>query len=170
LARSHLEPGSLDKEIIQVGILVRDVEESARKLEKLIGIGPFKILEPEYRDLTFHGKVGKFKIKVGLARAGAIQVELMQPLHGETIYDEYARRRGYGLHHLAIRTDNMEQSIEEMQAKGFKVIQSGNRPGVKWAYLDTEQQTGIIFELVEWKQLKQSPDSRDTQPCDDNTT
>ena len=145
------ESRSLGKEIIQVGILVRDVSEAAKRLEKLIGIGPFEILEPEYRDLTYRGKSGKFKMRIALARAGPIQIELMQPLYGETIYDEFAQRRGYGLHHLGIKTDNMEQSVKEMQEKGFRVIQSGNRPGVKWAYLSTEDQTDVIFELLEKK-------------------
>ena len=89
----NMQSGSTGKEIVQVGILVKDVEDAARKLEKLIGIGPFEILEPEYRDLTFQGKVGKFKIKIGLARAGPVQIELMQPLYGETIYDEFASER-----------------------------------------------------------------------------
>jgi methylmalonyl-CoA/ethylmalonyl-CoA epimerase len=147
-----LQTSSKSVEIIQAGILVRDVEEAARKLEKLIGIGPFQILEPEYRDLTLHGRPARFKIRIALAKAGPIQIELMQVLSGETIYDEYARRKGYGLHHLAIRTESMDESITEMKARGFKVIQSGNRPGTKWAYLDTEEQTDIIFELVEKKE------------------
>jgi hypothetical protein len=147
-----VESGSLGKEIVQVGILVKDIAEAAKRLEKLIGIGPFEILEPEYRDLTYRGKTGKFKMRIALARAGPIQIELMQPLYGETIYDEFAQRRGYGLHHLGIKTDNMEQSVKEMQEKGFRVIQSGNRPGIKWAYLSTEEQTGVIFELLEKKQ------------------
>jgi hypothetical protein len=150
------ESGSLGKEIIQVGILVKDVAEAAKKLEKLIGIGPFEILEPEYRDLTYRGKTGKFKIRIALAKAGPIQIELMQPLYGETIYDEFAQRKGYGLHHLGIKTDNMEQSVKEMQEKGFRVIQSGNRPGVKWGYLSTEDQTDVIFELLEKKQTSSS--------------
>ena len=147
-----VESGSLRKEIVQVGILVKDIAEAAKRLEKLIGIGPFEILEPEYRDLTYRGKTGKFKIRIALAKAGPIQIELMQPLYGETIYDEFAQRKGYGLHHLGIKTDNMEQSVKEMQEKGFRVIQSGNRPGVKWAYLSTEDQTDVIFELLEKKQ------------------
>jgi hypothetical protein len=150
---SDLQKPSKRVEIIQVGILVRDVEETARKLEKLVGIGPFQILEPEYRDLTLHGRPARFKMRIGLAKAGPIQIELMQPLSGETIYDEFASRKGYGLHHLAIRAENMEQSVSDMKARGFNVIQSGNRPGVvKWAYLDTEEQTGVIFELIEWKE------------------
>jgi len=148
----NAESRSLGKEIIQVGILVKDVAEAAKKLEKLIGVGPFEILEPEYRDLTYQGKTGKFKVRIALAKAGSIQIELMQPLYGETIYDEFAQRKGYGLHHLGIKTDNMELSVKEMEDRGFRVIQSGNRPGVKWAYLSTEEQTGVIFELLEKKQ------------------
>ncbi|MGA3406302.1 MAG: VOC family protein [Candidatus Bathyarchaeia archaeon] len=141
---------SSGKQIIQVGILVEDVEESARKLEKL-GIGPFRILEPEYRDLTFHGKVGRFKVKIALANAGPVQIELAQRIYGETVYDDYFNRKGYGLHHLGIQAENMEHSVKEMEKKGIRVIQSGNRPGVKWAFLDTEDKTGIVFELIEKK-------------------
>lgn len=80
-----MQQESQGSEIVQVGILVKDVEQTAKKLEKLIGIGPFEIFEPDYRDLTLHGKPGRFKMKIGLAKAGHIHVELMQPLYGETI-------------------------------------------------------------------------------------
>jgi len=56
--------------------------------------------------LTYRGKTGRFKMRVALANAGPVQIELMQPLYDETIYDEFAQRKGYGLHHLGIRTDN----------------------------------------------------------------
>ena len=127
------------------------MEETAKKLEQLLGIGPFRIFEPEYKDLTYKGKPGNFKLKIGLAKAGSTLIELTQPVCGETIYDDFARRKGYGIHHLGIRTDNLEESVKEMESKGFKVIQSGSRPGAKWVYLDTEEQTGLIFELIEWK-------------------
>jgi len=142
---------AVSKEVVQVGIIVEDVEETARRLEKFLGIGPFEILEPDYRDLTYQGKVGKFKIKLALAKAGPVQIELMQPLWGDTIYEEFVKRKGYGLHHLGIKTEHMEESVKEMESKGFRVIQSGNRPGVKWAYLSTESQVGLIFELIEKK-------------------
>ena len=142
---------AVSKEVVQVGIIVEDVEETARRLEKFVGIGPFEILEPDYRDLTYQGKVGKFKIKLALAKAGPVQIELMQPLWGDTIYEEFVKRKGYGLHHLGIKTENMEESVKEMESKGFMVIQSGNRPGVKWAYLSTERKLGLIFELIEKK-------------------
>ena len=151
-----MQPLSARAEVIQVGILVEDVEKAASKLEKLIGIGPFEIFEPDFRDLTLHGKTARYKIRLGLASAGPVQVELMQVLHGDSIYQEFHQRKGYGLHHLAIRTDNMERSIKEMEGKGFRPIQSGNRPGVKWAYFDTEGQTDVVFELIQREQTSPS--------------
>jgi len=141
-------PRSKTTQVIQVGIIVKDVEETADKLERFFGIGPFRIFEPKYKDLTYRGKPSKFRFKIGLAMAGDVQIELAQPLSGKTIYGEYVKRKGYGIHHLGIRTQNMAQSVREMNSKGFNVIQSGNRPGTGWAYLDCEDELGLIFELV----------------------
>ena len=47
----NAQSGSIGKEILQVGILVTDVEDAARKLERLIGIGPFEVMESDYRDI-----------------------------------------------------------------------------------------------------------------------
>ena len=135
------------REVIQVGIFVKDVDEAAKNLEKLLGIGPFEIFEPNYKDLTYRGKRGKFKLRLGLAKAGPIQIELTSAVHGKTIL----KGKRYGLHHLGVRTDNMDKDIKEMKKRGFNVIQSGRRPGTKWAYLDTEKRTGVIFELLERK-------------------
>ena len=141
-------PRSKSTQVVQVGIIVKDVEETAKRLERLIGIGPFRIFEPQYRDLTYRGKTGRFRVKIGLAMAGTVQIELAQPLSGKTVWGEYVKRKGYGLHHLAIPTDNMSQSVRKMNSKGFKVIQSGNRRGTGWVYLDCENELGVVFELI----------------------
>jgi 4-hydroxyphenylpyruvate dioxygenase-like putative hemolysin len=81
--------------------------------------------------------------------AGTVQIELVQVLEGETVYDDFIRDGRYGLHHLGIRTDNIDESIKKFAEKGIAVTQSGNRPSTKWAYLDTKEETDIIFELIE---------------------
>jgi 4-hydroxyphenylpyruvate dioxygenase-like putative hemolysin len=132
-------------------MVVSDVQEAAKKLEKLIGTGPFKIFEPEFRDVTFHGKPGTLKIRGAIGRAGPIEIHLIQSLSGENVFQEFVQRKGYGVHHLAIRTDSLESTRSEMEAKGFKVIQSGKRPGVSWLYFDTEEQMDIVFEFVKFE-------------------
>ena len=51
-------------------LFLKDVNETAKKLEELLGIGPFEIFEPNYKNLTYRGKPGKFGVKIGLAKAG----------------------------------------------------------------------------------------------------
>jgi methylmalonyl-CoA/ethylmalonyl-CoA epimerase len=138
------------RELAQVGIVVKDVKETAKKLEEFFGIGPFQILDPDYTDQTLYGKPTKFKMRIGLVKVGSVQIELIQPLSGGAVYEEFIRRKGYGLHHLAFRTDNMEQSVKQMEAKGVKVIQTSRRPGVNWLYLATEKETNVVFELIQW--------------------
>ena len=136
-------------EIIHVCIAVRDVYESAKTIERLTGIGPFEIFEPDYTNMTLHGKPADFKMRFGFAQAGPIRLELAQVLSGETIYDEFVKRKGYCLHHIGIRIDNIEQTVREMEARGIRVTESGMRPGVKFAYLDTEEHIGVILEVIE---------------------
>ena len=137
-------------EVLHVAILVRDVQEAAGRLEKLLGIAPWRIFEPDFRDLTVCGRPARYKVRIGLAMAGPVQLELIQLLSGDSVYDEFIRQKGYGLHHLGLRTSNIEESIKKMEANGFRVIQSGNRPGVSWAYFSPEDSTGVILEFLEY--------------------
>jgi methylmalonyl-CoA/ethylmalonyl-CoA epimerase len=142
--------------IVHIGMLVRNVEETVKNLEESVGIGPFEIVEPKYHDSTVNGKPQEYRIRMGHARAGSTDIVLIQPLPGENAYKEFLQRKGYGVHHLAIETDSVARSTQEMIAKGFKVIQSGSRPGIKFVYFNTEEQTGITFEFIEFVEKKQA--------------
>jgi hypothetical protein len=121
----------------------------------LFGVGPFEFFESDYQDLTYHGKPGNFRMNMAFAQAGNIELELIQPLSGENIYTDFVQQRGQGLHHIGIKTADIDQAIKRMEAEGFRVIQSGCRqphpfrPTVKWAYLSADDETGVIFELVQ---------------------
>ncbi len=133
----------------QIGIITKDVEETAKKLEEFFGIGPFRIIEPKYENKMYRGKPEDFKLKIGLAEIGPIQIELMQPLGGKSIYQEFIEKRGYGLHHIALEVDDMKEKVEEFEKMGLSVIQSGEREVVSFAYLDTEDTIDVTFELLE---------------------
>ena len=137
------------KKIGQIGIVTKDVEKTAKKMEKLLGIGPFKFMVTNYQNKMYRGKPEDFGVKIALANVGPIQIELMQPLAGQSIWKEFIAKKGYGLHHIALEIDNMETKAKEFEEEGFKIIQSGEREVVKWAYLDTEEELDVTFELLE---------------------
>ena len=45
----------------------------------------------------------------------------------------------------------LERRVTLAQQLGIEVLQSGKRPGLTWAYMDTQPLAGIIIELIERK-------------------
>lgn len=103
----------------------------------------------EYTDRTYRGRRGNFQYRIALAQLGALQLELIQPLEGDSIYGEFLESRGEELHHFGFLIDRIEERIAAMGRMGIGVLQSGKRPGRIWAYMDTEPLAGIIIELRE---------------------
>jgi len=136
-------------EISQVGIVVRDLNQSLEAYQELFRVGPFRVFEPEYTDRMYRGKPENFKMRLAIAPWGSVDLELIQPLAGKTIYDEFLADRGEGLHHLGCVIQNLSERIEIFKALGVQVLQSGRREGASWAYMDTEKLAGIIIELIE---------------------
>ncbi len=135
----------------QIGMVVRDIRRTIEAYTKLLQWGPFEINKREYNESnsTYRGKPGNFKSLIALAQLGSIQLELIQPLEGETIYREFLQTGREGLHHFGFLMDQTEERIAAMKEIGIGVLQSGKRPGRKWAYMDTDPLIGTIIELRE---------------------
>ncbi len=89
-------------------------------------------------------------MRIAIAKLSpTVEFELIQPLSGETIYDEFLEARGEGIHHLGFFVQDIRARVEAMQQMGIAVLQSGQRPGGKWAYMDTEPLAGMIIEWIE---------------------
>ena len=82
-----------------------------------------------------------------------MRVELIEVMEGESIYADFIRDHGYGLHHFGLVVDNMEKTIAKAEEAGFSMIQDGAGFGLDgdghFAYLDTEESLGITYELIE---------------------
>ena len=136
-------------EVGQIGIVVRDLEKTVDYYLSTFGIGPFKIVEVEYYEATFHGRPGPLKIRIGLARMGQVTLELIEPPEGEGTHREFLENRGEGLHHLGFYVPDVDSEAAKFQEQGIEVIQRGRRVGGGYAYMDTEKVGGVIFELIE---------------------
>ena len=144
--------GSLLRNAVQVGIVVRDLERSTELLSTIFGLGPFHFIEwPNRPDSKYwlRGAEQKVKIRQAFIQAGSLELELIQPLEGQSAYQEFLETRGGGIHHVLFETENMDEAIEKYARQGVKVLQSGTgiRPGTRWALLDTEHLVGFLIEL-----------------------
>ena len=137
----------------RIGLLVRDLDAALRKYVDVLGIGPWICLThgPEtVPRLEYRGEPAAFSMRVALS-ATVPQFELIQPLTGPSIYDDWMETHGEGLHHVAYDITSMDDGIAEMRALGYEVIQYGSGYGLDgdgaFAYFDTEADLATIVEL-----------------------
>lgn len=143
-----------DLAIDQIGIVVNDVPAVAKKLHELIGIGPFRVLDYPLDGIdpesTYHGKPSRYRIRLGFAKLGAIQLELIQPLEGPNIWGDFLKSHGPGLHHFRCTVSNFEETVAAWEAAGIENMASGTgvHIGTRWAYFDTSALLdGVVIEL-----------------------
>jgi methylmalonyl-CoA/ethylmalonyl-CoA epimerase len=138
--------------VMQIGIVVRDVHASAQKWSDLYGIRPWSLynLGPGRIDnLQVKGKPVDFAMKVALAWIGEVEIELIQPLDRKSIYYEFLKKHGEGLHHLGLGTAAGEGTRSWLQELELKPLQSGRWSNETWTYYDARGELGLIFELFQ---------------------
>lgn len=137
------------EKINQVGIVVRDMEKAIKNYWEIFGISFPRVVVPEYFNRVYRGKSENFRMKIALTMMGELQIELIQPLEGKTIYGEFLEKWGEGIHHLGFRVNNLGERVAAFQKLGVDVLMRGERVGGKFAYMDSGEMVGIIIELIQ---------------------
>lgn len=142
-------------ELHHISIVVRDVDSSQRFYES-IGIGPFVEYPPmrEYVDIRVPDEKGFYSLKVRCAKIGPVQLQLVQPGEGRSIYKDFLEKRGEGVFHLGFVVDDVDAAQTKVEDMGLDVLSRGRRrDGTGFTYFDTMDQAGVTL-LV-----RQSPPS-----------
>ncbi len=141
--------------IDQIGIVVRDMDQAVAHYARL-GLGPWTVYESSPDKYWLRGKPATMRLRQGKAMLGGIEMELIQPLAGESPFHEFLAAQGEGLHHLAYHTDDFEGQVRRFEAAGFEklLLVEAYVPTykgiVKACHFDTRAVGGVIFEVV-WK-------------------
>jgi len=149
------------KEFGRFTIVVKDVETVARSFWSILGIGPWEVypLEaPLLSDHMYYGKPAWHKAKIAVAQAGKVQLELYQPVEGDSICTDFLKTRGEWMHNIGMFVDDAEATAEELVREGFPCIESGKygEDGAFY-YIDTKPLRTI------WK-VVQRPKSMGVEP------
>ena len=111
--------------------------------------------------MTRHGAPADYAMRVALANLGSTRIELIEQKAGDTVYAEFIRAHGYGVQHLGLVVDDIEAAIREAEAAGYRVTMDGAGFGLDgdgaYAYLDTEDELGTTFELIQRPKRRVDP-------------
>ncbi len=100
---------------------------------------------------TLRGEPADFTADISLSYAGDLQLELIRPVTGDSIYTEFLAERGPGLHHVCCEVPSMDDALARAERDGFSVVQAGTMAGglMRFAYLDTSAAGASYVELAE---------------------
>ena len=124
--------------IDHIAIAVNDVEESAKIYQQSFGVD-----NVEFETVESEG------VKIAILHLENARVELMQPMNDSSPIKKFLDKKGQGLHHLALDTDNIEGEVERMEGCGIQFL--GNiRPGsagTKVTFIHPKSLHGVLTEL-----------------------
>ena len=150
-------------ETMQIALVVRDLDAAMRTYVYEYGIGPWEIYEfnpGTVADMTKDGEPAEFAFRLAVTMVGSVQWELIQPLDERSMYSEFLATKGEGLHHVAVAAPDYAGTRDALVAKGRRVLQSGLYNGVKFSYLSTDEDLGVITEIFDWPAgHEQEPDA-----------
>ncbi len=155
----------LENGVTQIGVIVKDLEKTVEKYWEVFGIGPWHFYtyeKPFVKNMTYMGEDADYSMRIALSYFGPTRIELIEIKEGNSIYKDFVEEKGYGIQHLGILVDDIQSTIRQVEATGLKVIQDGSGFGLDgdghYAYLDTEGDFGITFELIERPKGKKEPE------------
>jgi len=126
--------------IHHLGIAVSDLEETIATWERLFGA------RLEMRDSLAEQGVDAASLVVGESR-----IELLAPTGDDTPVGRFLARRGPGMHHVALATDDIHAALRELSEAGAQLIDEAPRPGLfglEVAFVHPSSVHGVLTEVV----------------------
>ncbi|MBS3926616.1 MAG: methylmalonyl-CoA epimerase [Nitrosarchaeum sp.] len=124
--------------IDHIAIAVNDVEESAKIYQEALGVD-----EVEFETVETEG------VKVAIIHLENGRIELMQPTNDASPIKKFLDKKGPGLHHMALETDNIEGEVSRMEGCGIQFL-GKIRPGsagTKVTFIHPKSLNGVLAEL-----------------------
>lgn len=80
-------------------------------------------------------------------------IELVHPLDGGGPIQKFLEQRGKGgLHHICFQSDNIEEDVERLRAKGYEFLSDAPQPGAhgsKVIFIHPRSCDGVLVEINE---------------------
>lgn len=135
--------------IEQVAYVVEDMDRAVEHYSALFG--PFEVSDQKMEGCTYRGRSADVSLRMAVNHSSPVEIELLQPVEGESPLTEHLERHGEGLHHVRFRVQDIDSKLEELRGKGFEpLIYKRFGPGLAFAYLETPPgYGGHVIELLE---------------------
>jgi methylmalonyl-CoA/ethylmalonyl-CoA epimerase len=101
-------------------------------------------------------EVAQQGVRVAMLPIGDTHIELLEPLADDSPVGKFLQKRGPGIHHIAVRVENIRAALADLKAKGARLIDEAPRTGANGclvAFVHPTSANGVLLELVEHQDL-----------------
>jgi len=126
-----------------IGIAVEDLDAAIDLYREKLG---FEVETVE--------DVPGFGVKVAFLPMAEGNVELVQPVTGDSAMARFLEKKGPGFHHLCFRVEDIRAELARLQAAGVQLVDREPREGAHGtlvAFLHPKSTGGVLVELCEKK-------------------
>lgn len=113
-------------------------------MPEIITTGTYERAQTEYK-----GNPSNARAKLAFFHLGQVDLELIEPVGKPSTWQDQLDRHGDSLHHIAFEIEGMPEKVAYLEARGLSLVQRGEYPGGRYAYVDGNAQLGAILELLE---------------------
>jgi methylmalonyl-CoA epimerase len=127
--------------IDHIGIAVKSLTEAVKVYENAIGL-----------TVAGYDQVDDQGVRVAMLNIGESRIELLEPTGPSSAIEKFMAKRGEGIHHIAVRVDNIEEALERLKSSGIRLVDSVPRRGAhntRTAFIHPSSTHGVLLELVE---------------------
>ncbi len=133
----------MPKRIDHVAIIVRNIEQALTFYRDTLGIEPSEVKEvpTEQVRIAF----------LPMGGPGGSEIELIEPTTSDSSLTKFLDKRGEGMHHICLEVENIDDALQEMQAKGAAVLDKQPRIAAEGRaiFLHPKGTNGVLLELLE---------------------
>jgi methylmalonyl-CoA epimerase len=127
-------------EIDHLGIAVRSLSEELSFYQDALGMS-----------VAGQETVDAERVNVAMLPAGGARIELLEATDSESPIARFIARRGPGLHHLAVKVDDLPAAVERLRQRGARLL---NEPragagGHSYVFVHPESTGGVLLELIQ---------------------
>lgn len=150
-AQAPVDPGM--QKVVQIAIVTKNIEQSARKWAALLGMPEPKItltrpgLEVK---VVNRGKPSNGQAKLAFFNTGQVVLELIEPVGPDTNWKEHLDKYGESVHHIGLNVKDLNGSIKHIESLGYPVTHRGryDKDNGTYIYFDTMKDLGVVVELL----------------------
>ena len=122
-----------------IGVAVKSIEGALKFWETTLGI-----------KCTGVEEVAEQKVKTAFLPLKDTEIELLEPTADDSPVAKFIEKKGEGIHHLALRVDDVQKALNDLKEQGVRLIDEKPRKGAGGAmiaFIHPAATGGVLLEL-----------------------